>query len=211
MATHPGHTVLQVPVPQLETFVRARTAHYDADYVSADPDYVHAHVTALGPFLPPEAIGGPERDSILEILRETEPFEFVLARVATFPNGIIHLVPEPEEPFRRLTARLARAFPQCPPYAGQFPDVRPHLTLDAVSDSVSDSVSEASTRRLLGELVPARCRAERLDLAWYEQGGCRVLASWPLGPQDGMVGPSRRDVVTPAARAVSVPVSDPRT
>lgn len=208
MVTHPGHTVLQVPVPQLEPFVRARTGHYDADYVSSDPAFVHAHVTALGPFLPPEALGDRETDSILEVLRETEPFEFVLAQVATFPNGIVHLVPEPEEPFRRLTARLARAFPQCPPYAGEFPDVRPHLTLDALSDTVS----EASTRDLLGELVPARCRADRLDLAWYEQGGCRILASWPLGSGDERVGTSRRDVsVTPAGPPVSVPVSGPLT
>jgi hypothetical protein len=48
-----GHTVLLVPVPGLEAFVRARTEHYDRDYVSPDPHFVHAHVTALGPFLPP--------------------------------------------------------------------------------------------------------------------------------------------------------------
>ena len=47
-----GHSVLQVPVPGLEPFVRARTEHYDTDYLSADPAFTHAHVTALGPFLP---------------------------------------------------------------------------------------------------------------------------------------------------------------
>jgi len=42
-----GHSVLVVPVPALEEYVRARTAHYDASFVSADPAWVHAHLTVL--------------------------------------------------------------------------------------------------------------------------------------------------------------------
>ena len=169
-----GHSVLQVPVPGLEPFVRARTEHYDTDYLSADPAFTHAHVTALGPFLP--EVDDEAAATVAAIVAETPAFAFTLERIATFPNGIIHLVPEPDAGFRELTSRLAAAFPQCPPYAGRFADVRPHLTLDARADTVS----EESTRALLGDLVPARCRAERLDLAWYQPGGCRVLRSWEL-------------------------------
>lgn len=172
-----SHTVLLVPVPELEPFVRARTEHYDTDWLSADPAFVHAHVTALGPFLPRSGLDQVTMAEIDRIARATRAFEFTLSRIDTFPNGIIHLVPEPEEPFRDLTARLWAAFPHCPPYAGAFPDVRPHLTLDARSDEVS----EASTRALLGDLVPATCRAEQLDLAWYEAGASRLLHSWRLG------------------------------
>ena len=172
-----GHSVLQVPVPELEPFVLARTRHYDSDYVSADPAFVHAHVTALAPFL-----GGPQLTTstltvIAEIARTTTPFDFSLERVDTFPNGIIHLLPEPPTPFAALTAALWHAFPQCPPYAGRFGDVVPHLTLDAVSGDVT----QRSTRDLVAPHLPARCRAERLDLAWYEPGSCRVLQSWRLG------------------------------
>lgn len=173
-----GHSVLQVPVPELEPFVQARTAHYDTDYLSDDPMFTHAHVTALGPFL-----AEPDEESaatVARIVAETPAFDFTLGSIATFPNGIIHLVPEPDGAFRELTRRLAEAFPQCPPYAGQFADLRPHLTLDARSDAVT----EESTRALLGDLVPARCRAERLDLARYEPGGCRMLRSWQLGQPD---------------------------
>ena len=111
------------------------------------------------------------------IAATTGPFDFTLSRIAKFPNGIIHLVPDPDDAFRELTRRLAEAFPQCPPYAGEFADVRPHLTLDLRGTEVS----EASTYALLGDLVPAACRATRLDLAWYEPGACRVLRSWDLG------------------------------
>lgn len=172
-----GHSVLQVPVPQLEPFVLSRTRHYDTDYVSADPRFVHAHVTALGPFLDGVALTDEALDLVGGIASATGPFEFTLESVETFPNGIIHLLPEPAHPFARLTAALWDAFPQCPPYAGAFADVVPHLTLDALSDDVT----EESTRALVSGHVPARCRADRLDLAWYEPGGCRVLRSWPLG------------------------------
>lgn len=195
-----SHTVLQIPVPELEPFVRARAAHYDADYVSPDPAFVHAHVTALGPFLPPGRLDATALAVVAEIARTTAGFTFELARIGTFPNGIIHLLPEPDEPFRRLTARLWEAFPDFPPYAGEFGDVRPHLTLDARSQAVS----EASTLARLGDLVPATCRAERLDLAWYEAGSCRVLRSWALsehaehGGDAATQGAQRPAAVTPS-------------
>jgi 2'-5' RNA ligase len=170
-----GHSVLVVPVGQLEEFVRARTEHYDSAYLSADPAFVHAHITALGPFL--DHVDDAAASTIEQIARQTEPFDFTLATIATFPNGIIHLVPDPDDAFRRLTARLSEAFGQCPPYAGAFEDVRPHLTLDARSDVVS----EATTRALLGTTIPASGRAVRLDLVWYDAGDCRVIRSWPLG------------------------------
>ncbi len=170
----PGHSVLQVPVPRLEGFVRGRTAHYDASYLSADPAHVHAHVTALGPFAP-ELTPDIER-RVAAIAAETPAFDFVLERVGTFADGIIHLLPEPDEPFRKLTARLAAEFPEHPPYEGRYGDVAPHLTLDLRSDTVT----EASTRALLDGVLPARCRATRLDLAWYEPHATGVRRSWPL-------------------------------
>ena len=169
----PGHSVLQVPVPQLEGFVRARTIHYDPSYLSPDPAYVHAHVTALGPFAA-ELTDDIER-RVAAIAAETPAFDFVLEEIATFQDGIIHLVPEPDEPFRKLTARLAAEFPEHPPYGGRY-DVAPHLTLDLRSDDVS----EASTLALLDGVLPARCRATRLDLAWYEPHATGVRRSWPL-------------------------------
>ena len=178
---HPGHSVLLVPVPALEPFVVERHRHYDQSYVSVDPTFVHAHVTALGPFLPPEGITEAALQTIDEIACATAAFDFTLERVATFPNGIVHLLPEPGEAFRALTTALSQAFPQCPPYAGAFPDPVPHLTLDALSDAVS----ETSTRRAVAPWVPATCRAERLDLAWYEPHRCRVLRSWRLGGSTG--------------------------
>lgn len=164
-------------MPPLEAFVRARTAHYDRAWLSIDAAFGHAHVTALGPFLRLEAIDPAALGLVAEIAHNTAPFTFTLTRIDTFPNGIIHLVPEPEEPFRALTRALCKAFPACPPYGGTFPDVRPHLTLDARSAAVSES----STTALLAGVLPVLSRAARLDLALWQENGCRVLASWALG------------------------------
>ena len=174
-----GHSVLQLPVPPLEAWVRARTAHYDAGFVSADPRFGHAHVTALGPFDP-----DPDDETlttVAAIAAATDPVEVRLDRLAQFPNGIIHLVPDPDTALRDLTARLVAAFPQWPPYGGEFGtrpgDLQPHLTLDAASDDVD----LASTEALLAGTVPVDAVLDRLQLAWWESGRCHVLHEWPLG------------------------------
>jgi hypothetical protein len=176
----PGHSVLQLPVPALEDWVRDRTAHYDGGFVSQDPRFGHAHITALGPFDP-----APPRealDTIGAIAASTAPVGVRLERLAQFPNGIIHLVPDPDDALRDLTARLVAAFPGWPPYGGEFgDDVRPHLTVDAASGSAPDPVDLASTALLLADVVPVDVVLDRLQLAWWESGGCHVMQEWPLG------------------------------
>ena len=170
---YPGHSVLQVPVPPLEEYVRGRTAHHDPSYVGA-AGFVHAHVTALGPFA--AALTDDLERRVAAIAQVTEPFDFVLERIGRFDDGTLHLLPEPDEGFRKLTARLAAEFPAFPPYAGEF-EPMPHLTLDRLSDEVTVE----STLALLDGVLPAACRAERLDLAWYEPGRTHIVGSWPLG------------------------------
>lgn len=170
----PGHSVLQVPVPQLEGFVRARTLHHDPSYLAADPAVVHAHVTALAPFV--DQLTDDVERRVAAIAADTPPFDFVLARLGRFTDGTLHLLADPDDGFRSLTARLTAEFPEHPPYGGAY-DPIPHLTLDLLSAEVT----EDSTLALLGDAVPARCRAERLDLVWYEPDAVEVRRSWRLG------------------------------
>lgn len=171
-----GHTVLQLPVPALEEWVRERTRFHDAGFVSADPRFGHAHVTALAPFAP--APSASELAEVARIAAATAPMAVRLADLGRFPNGIIHLRPEPDRPLRALTEALFAAFPAFPPYEGRFgPRVDPHLTLDAASPTVSLE----STRRLLGDVLPATCTLTHLQLAWWESDRCHVVHEWPLG------------------------------
>lgn len=169
-----AHTVLVIPVPALEGYIRGRWEHYDPAWVSRDPDFTHAHITALAPFLP--APTDADLAQVAAIARTTPVFDFVLDEVTAFPDGIVHAVPTPAAPFSVLTARLWEAFPDCPPYAGEFADVVPHLTLDRLGPAVSI----ASVATDLAGLLPVQARADRLELHRYAERECRVLASWPL-------------------------------
>lgn len=172
----PGHSVLQLPVAPLEKWVRARTSHHDPRFVSVDPRFGHAHITALGPFDPSPSASCLA--AITELARSTAPIQVRLADLAQFPNGIIHLVPDPADRLRELTARLVAAFPDWPPYGGEFgDDVQPHLTVDAASDEVTLE----STRDLLVDTMPVDCLLDTLQLAWWESGDCHVRQEWRLG------------------------------
>lgn len=170
-----GHTVLAIPVPALDAFVRQRTVLYDEAYLAEDPQFGQAHVTVLGPW-----VRDPTADDLVRIAAiaaSAEPFDYRLAATGVFPNGIIHLVPDPAEPFSTLTDRVWDAFPDHPPYADAFLGATPHVTLDAVGPDMD----EARVRDLLGDLVPVAVRADRLQLQWWQAGNCHLQATWRLG------------------------------
>lgn len=169
-----SHTVLLVPVPDLEPWVRERWEHYAPSWVSRDPAFTHAHITVLAPWV--AAPGADDLAAVAAVAASVPPFSFTLTSVEAFADGLLHLVPAPTAPFTTLTAALGERYPEHPPYAGAFPDPVPHLTLDQTSASVTPS----SVRASLAPLLPATCRAERLELHRYAEGDCRVLASWPL-------------------------------
>ena len=80
-------------------------------------DGVPAHITLIYPFMPPSELKDDVRRRIEEIIAAEPAFPFVLGAVRRWPD-VVYLEPAPEEPFRRLTAALARAFPDYPPYEG---------------------------------------------------------------------------------------------
>lgn len=170
-----GHTVLAIPVPGLEDVVRERTQFYDPSFVSDDPGFVHAHITVLGPWVADPTTRDLAR--IGELARETAPFEITLAEVGEFPDGTIHLVPSPDDELRRLTDQVAVAYPDYLPYGGQFADVAPHLTLDRRSEAVTREGVAVS----VSQLLPLRLTVDRIDLQWWANDDCRLLASWSLG------------------------------
>jgi hypothetical protein len=173
----PGQSALVVPVPALEPFVRWRTRHYDPAYLSADPTFAHAHVTLLGPFVGPAQLTPALSRTIGRVLLGHRAFTAWFETVAQFPDGMIHLLPRDERPLRRLTADLAAAFPDHPPYGGRYLEPRPHLTLDRAGPDVDIE----TVRRWVHDVVPAKAEVQEARLSWYEQDACRTLATWPLG------------------------------
>lgn len=170
-----GRTVLAVPVPSLQQWVRARAAHYDPAYLAADPEFGQAHVTLLAPWV--RKPSAEDLSAVGEIVARARSFDYEFGEVETFPDGIIHLRVHPEEPFRALFAALYARFPQCLPYEGRHGgEVVPHVTLDALSGGVDEAWVRESVRP---ESLPAE-RATCVQLQWWQAEQCRVLASWPL-------------------------------
>ena len=175
----PGHSVLAVPVPALDDWVRERTRGHDPAWVSTDPGFVHAHVTVLGPWLPAPAEGDLER--VAELVSAVPACDAELDDTAVFPEGMVHLRPEPVAAFAELTELLAGAYPQCPPYEGRYADVVPHLSLDQVgARGAAGPVTREQVVADVAPLLPARVRVDRVDLQWWQAGGCRLLRPFPL-------------------------------
>ncbi|WP_420175053.1 2'-5' RNA ligase family protein [Luteococcus sp. OSA5] len=163
-----------MPVLPLEDFVRRRTLHHDDGFLGhsevVGESFVHAHVTLLGPF---DAV--PDQTKVGAVLRGVRAFDYRLAELDVFPNGIIHAVPSPSEGFSSLTTALRTAFPAVLPYRGQFP-VRPHVTLEALSEQVT----LAKVREWTSRVLPTSATAEAVDLVWYESGNTRLVQRWRL-------------------------------
>lgn len=170
-----GHTVLAVPVPELDDYVRARTRHYDAAYLADDPTFGQAHVTLLAPWRRDPS--SSDLAKLAELFTSLEPFEYTVDTLNVFPDGIIHGLAEPAEPFVRMTTDLVKLFPDCPPYGGKFADIIPHVTLDAIGPDVDLDV----VRRDLADLIPVHCLADEVQLQWWQAGRCHVQATWRLG------------------------------
>ncbi len=175
-----GHAVLAVAVPEMEQFVRQRTAHYDRDYLSPDPHFAHAHVTLLSPWLQDPT--GEDLERVDRLCRESVPFGFELSRVATFPDGTIHLRLEPDARMRQFGAALRDCFPGIRPYDGLFgEELIPHVTVDAVGPGVDEQV----VRGWLDRTLPLPSRAERVQYQWWQAANCHLRHEWRLGSLRG--------------------------
>jgi 2'-5' RNA ligase len=105
--------------PDLERF---RVAHVPNAALG-----VPAHITLIYPFLPADLLDAGVRRHVARALAPHQPFTFRLSGVRRWPTSH-YLAIEPEEPFEAIVRSLVEAFPQYPPYAGEFEYV-PHVTI----------------------------------------------------------------------------------
>ena len=132
---------------------------------------VPAHVTVLYPFVPPDRLDEAAVVHLHELISPLPAFGFDLVRTGWFDDGpTLWLAPEPAEPFLQLTVALTRAFPEYPPYGGQYAEVVPHLTVGVRGSAEHLGRAERELRQHL----PMRARAtavtlmaERPDGRWH--------------------------------------------
>jgi 2'-5' RNA ligase len=131
------------------------------------------HVTFIFPFA-----DSAEADDLLEPLGTVfggfAPFEIALRQTGRFP-GLLYLRPEPAAAFVAITEALVNAFPDFPPYAGEFAQIVPHITVAQGDDEVL-----AATERELEAHLPVKSRVERAWLVEDAAGGWRRHTAFPL-------------------------------
>ena len=91
-------------------------------------DAVPPHITLLWPWQPDpcddEALG-----RVRSAAAAVAAFDLRFRRVAAFEDGAVFLEPDPSPGLDRLFGRLVDAFPEYPPYGGQYEKVRLHVTV----------------------------------------------------------------------------------
>lgn len=171
-----AHSLVAIPVPDLEDVVRPRLERAAPDEVPADPDDTVAHITLLGPFVALTDLTEGVLDELERFFADVTPFEFALTGIHQFPGGTVYLSPGPAAPFRHLTHELHRLFPEHPPYGGDFDEVIPHLSVP-----IPDGESLAALEFELAPRFPVPTFAREAALYWWEPGGVRTVATFPFG------------------------------
>ena len=143
-AERTGLTAVLITVPSLADYtdrwrsVSRSTARPQVPLTELIPP----HVTVLVPW-----VAEPTDDDIARLraaLSAVEPFELSFPIAGQFPNGTAWLKPEPFDTVRSLLHSVFAAFPECPPYGGEFPDAHPHLTISSSAQGGPAVVAEAN-------------------------------------------------------------------
>jgi len=163
-----------VVVPEAEPLVNAMRWKFDETARLGVP----AHVTVLFPFMDPERIDAVVLEKCARTLTEHKKFVFQLHRVGRFPVTA-YLEPDPPEPFIALTMGLVGAFPEYPPFDGEFTSIIPHLTV------AHGNASEAQTaaRQLalnLQSVERVSCVCAAVTLIENSSGQWKPMRVFPL-------------------------------
>jgi 2'-5' RNA ligase len=143
-----------VPVPAAEDVVGRWRRLYDPVADAGVP----AHITLIVPWIPPWKITEDDLVTLADSLADVSPFDFELTELGWFGRRVLWVAPKPAEPFLALTARLAKQF-STPPWAGEFDQVVPHLT---VAHAPADPAALESVTSDVSKRLPVACRADEV-------------------------------------------------
>jgi 2'-5' RNA ligase len=150
--------------------------------VAAAAQGVPAHVTLLYPFVLYPFVGRSELDAsirrkIASVAARHAPFDYKLTGPERWPDTI-YVAVEPIEPFVRLQADLAGAFPDYPIYGeGNDLEYTPHITV-AEGRAVE---REPTVRNAAWSALPMTARAAWIDVIATSGAKWDLVWRMPLG------------------------------
>ncbi|HEU4664026.1 MAG TPA: 2'-5' RNA ligase family protein [Dokdonella sp.] len=165
-----------VEVPEAEAHVGSLRERHDASVQLGVP----AHITVLSPFMPPERIDDVVIERVRAACATVPAFAFELADVARFA-ATAYLAPQPAAPFVALTRALVRAFPDYPPFGGQFETIIPHLTV-AHGDAAEAERAATELAAIMRDRGPIASRCAAVTLLENSSGTWRRMHGFALPP-----------------------------
>ncbi|MCZ2837420.1 2'-5' RNA ligase family protein [Modestobacter sp. VKM Ac-2985] len=170
-------TALVVLVPEADPLVDAHRQQFD---VSASWG-VPAHLSVIYPFVTPRQVDDAVLTGLADLLAAESPFDCTFTKTAWFGDEMLYLVPEPDEPFRRLTRIVAEAFPDHPPYRGAHGDPVPHLSIG--QRRRGDLAGLEQAQEVLCAAMPLHTRIDTAALyaGTREAGSWQQVRTFPLG------------------------------
>ncbi|GAA0956823.1 hypothetical protein GCM10009550_43310 [Actinocorallia libanotica] len=166
-----GTTALVVAVPEAEPVVERWRSRYDRSASTG----AHAHVTVLFPFLDAERIDTAVVSELARVFAGHRGFTAEFRRTARRPS-LLCLLPEPADPFSRMTQDVVTRWPDRPPYGGKYPDTPPHLT---VAIRQPEHIFEQVDKDLSSRL-PFSAAITSVDLVVFEDGAWHRHRSFEL-------------------------------
>jgi len=110
---------------------------------------VPPHVTLLYPWRA-APIGEISLAAIRAVAEQFAPFTMSVDRIETFPKGVVFATLEPDSVLRSMIRALTDAFPDTPPFGGEFAPIgpTPHCTLAKCGADQLDRLREELAERL---------------------------------------------------------------
>ena len=180
-AARSGLTAILITVPELAAYTERWRSVSRSTARSHVPlaELIPPHVTVLVPWVASPTDADEER--LRTALAPVQPFELSFPTAGQFPNGTAWLRPEPFDTVRSLLLAVFDAFPDCPPYGGEFPEPHPHLTISSSAQGGPTVVAEAQAA--LAAEPPPVVQLTEVGL-WREgldDGVWRQFGAVPLG------------------------------
>ncbi len=172
MAFAVGQTAIIVPVGAAEPIVGRWRTRFDPATAAGVP----AHVTIIYPFLPELELDEDVVRDVRRLVARHPSFTVTFAECGQFPD-VLFLVPDPDGPFRCLTADLFGRWPDAPPYGGLITDPVPHLTITHGASPRKAAEAEADVTARL----PFTCLIQEAWLIGFDGTRWARRASLPLG------------------------------
>jgi 2'-5' RNA ligase len=164
-----AETAVVVLLPELEPLIGGVRRRYTRDGERGMPP----HVTLIFPFADTSALND-RLEALGRVFAAFAPFDVMLAGTARF-LGLLYARPNPAEPFVAMTNALVEAFPEFPPYGGEFDEIVPHVTVAQADESVLATIEADLAREL-----PATVRVERAWVVENAPEGWRRHTAFPL-------------------------------